>query len=138
MLTNLQTCKPVNCKLFGMSKKYEQRINDLIRTHLAELLERGLNDPRLEDAHVTLTDVEVSPDTRHAKVFYSLIGDDAQKAEVAQGLQSASGWFSRELGKRLRTRNTPHLTFEFDESLERGDRMSRLLDELKANEKLEP
>jgi ribosome-binding factor A len=113
-----------------MSKRYESRVNDLIRRHVSQLIERELQDPRV--AGVTITDVEVSPDTRHAKIFYSLIGDDEQKAEVQHGLESAAGWLSRELGKRLRTRHTPHLAFEFDQSLEYGDRMSRLLDELKA------
>jgi ribosome-binding factor A len=121
-----------------MSKKYERRVSELIRMHLAELLERELNDPRVNGAQVTITDVEITPDTRHAKVFYSLIGDEDLKAEVARGLESAAGWFSRELGKRLRTRHTPQLTFEFDESFERGDRLSRLLDELKANEQPKP
>ncbi|MCS6847680.1 MAG: 30S ribosome-binding factor RbfA [Anaerolineae bacterium] len=119
-----------------MSKKYEKRVNELIRMHLAELLERELNDPRVNGAQVTITDVEVTPDVRHAKVFYSLIGDEAQKAEVARGLESAAGWLSRELGKRLRTRHTPQLTFEFDESFERGDRLSRLLDELRGDEEI--
>ena len=112
-----------------MSKRYEARITDLIRRHVTELVERELKDPRVEG--VTITDVEVSPDTRFAKVFYSLIGDDAKKEEVAEGLRSAQGWVTHELGQRLRTRNTPHITFEFDPSLEYGDRMSRLLDDLK-------
>lgn len=120
-----------------MSKKYEKRVNELIRMHLAALLERELNDPRVTHAQVTITDVEVTPDTRHATVYYSLIGDEQQKAEVALGLESAAGWLSRELGKRLRIRHTPHLTFEFDESFERGDRMSRLLDELNADQETE-
>lgn len=114
-----------------MSKKYEKRVNDLIRTHVCDLIERELNDPRVEG--VTVTDVEVTPDTRHATIFYSLIGDEERKAEVACGLESASGWLTRELGKRLRTRNTPQLKFEFDQSLEYGDHMSRLLDQLKVN-----
>jgi ribosome-binding factor A len=113
-----------------MSKKYEKRVNDLIRTHVCDLIERELNDPRVEG--VTVTDVEVTPDTRHATIFYSLIGDEARKAEVARGLDSATGWLTRELGKRLRTRHTPQLRFEFDQSLEYGDHMSRVLDELKA------
>jgi ribosome-binding factor A len=117
-----------------VSKKYEKRINELVRMHVCELLERQLNDPRVTDAQITVTDVEVTPDTKYAKVFYSLIGDEAQKAEAAEGLRSAQGWISHELGRRLRTRNTPHVTFHFDASLERGDRMSRLLDELKAQE----
>jgi ribosome-binding factor A len=57
-----------------MSKKYEKRVSELVRSHLATLIERRLNDPRV--AGVTVTDVEVTSDTRHAKVFYSLIGDD--------------------------------------------------------------
>lgn len=121
-----------------MSKKYEKRVNELIRIHLTELLERELNDPRVNGAQVTISDVEITPDVRHAKVFYSLIGDEVQKAEVARGLESAAGWLSRELGKRLRTRHTPQLTFEFDESFERGDRLSRLLDELKRDEGTKP
>jgi ribosome-binding factor A len=116
-----------------MSKKYERRVSELVRLHVTELLERELNDPRVRATQVTITDVEVTPDARYAKVFYSLIGDQATKAEVARGLESAAGWVSRELGKRLHTRHTPHITFVFDESLERGDRLSRLLDELKSD-----
>lgn len=113
-----------------MSKKYEQRITDLVRQHVCDLLEREVNDPRVQG--VTVTDVEVTQDTKYATVFYSVIGDDARKAEARDGLRSAAGWVSRELGKRLRTRNSPHVTFKFDASLERGDRMSQLLDEIKA------
>jgi ribosome-binding factor A len=121
-----------------MSKKYEKRISDLVRQHVCALLERQLNDPRVTDAGVTVTDVEVTPDTRYARVYYSLMGDDAQKKEAAEGLRSAQGWISHEVGRKLRTRNTPHVTFHFDESLERGDRMSRLLDELKSEEPPKP
>jgi ribosome-binding factor A len=117
-----------------MSKKYERRVGELVRIYVAELVERELNDPRVRAAQVTITDVEMTPDARHARVFYSLIGDQTVKAEVARGLESASGWVSRELGKRLHTRHTPHVTFVFDESLERGDRLSRLLDELRADQ----
>jgi ribosome-binding factor A len=112
-----------------MSKKYERRITDLVRTHVCALLERELRDPRVEG--ITVTDVELSPDTRHARVYYSLIGDAERRAEAQRGLDSAEGWVSRELGKRLHTRNTPHISFEFDESLERGDRMSALFDEIR-------
>lgn len=112
-----------------MSKKYERRVTDLVRQHVCALLEREVNDPRI--AGITVTDVELSADTRHATVFYSLIGDDERKLEVQRGLESATGWVSRELGRRLHTRNTPHITFEFDVSLERGDRMSALFDEIR-------
>ena len=115
-----------------MSKKYEKRVSELVRSHLATLIERRLNDPRV--AGVTVTDVEVTSDTRHAKVFYSLIGDEQAKQQAARGLDSASGWLRRELGLHLHTRHTPELVFEYDPSLEHGARMSQLLDELKARE----
>lgn len=121
--------------LSDMSKKHEKRMSDLVRLHICELIEREINDPRVVDANITVTDVEVTPDTRYAKIFFSLIGDDEKKANAQRGLNSASGFLSRELGKRLRTRNTPHISFEFDESLERGDRMEQLFDEIKKSEK---
>ncbi len=115
-----------------MSKKYERRISDLIRVHVCALIEREIRDPRVEG--VTVTDIALTPDTRYATVYWSVIGDKARRDEVQRGLNSAAGWVSRELGKRLRTKNTPHITFEHDESLERGDRMSQLLDEIKADD----
>ncbi|MCS7088166.1 MAG: 30S ribosome-binding factor RbfA [Thermoflexales bacterium] len=117
-----------------MSKRYESRINDIVRRHVVQLVEHELNDPRVRNAGITITGVEVTSDNRYARVFYSLIGDEALRAEAQRGLDSAAGWVSRELAKRLRTRHTPHVTFEFDPSLEYGDRISRLLDEIKARE----
>lgn len=115
-----------------MSKKYEKRVSELVRERLATLIERRLSDPRVSG--VTVTDVEVSSDTRVAKVFYSLIGDEKAKEQAARGLESASGWLRHELGLNLHTRHTPELFFEYDPSLEHGARMSQLLDELKEKE----
>jgi ribosome-binding factor A len=115
-----------------MSKKYERRVSELVRVHLSTLIETRMNDPRV--AGVSVTDVEVTADTRTAKVFYSLIGDAEAKKQAARGLESAAGWLRRELGTHLRTRHTPELVFEYDPSLERGARMSELLDELKQQE----
>ena len=115
-----------------MSKKYERRVSELVRAHLATLIERRLNDPRI--AGITITSVEVTSDTRHARVYYSLIGDEYARQEAARGLESASGWLRHELGQHLHTRHTPELAFEFDPSLEHGARMSDLLDALKAKD----
>jgi ribosome-binding factor A len=115
-----------------MSKKFERRITDLVRMYVCDLIEREIKDPRIEG--VTVTDVEVTSDTKYATVYYSVIGDEAKKEELAAGLRSSAGWVSRELGKRLRTKNSPHVKFVFDNSLERGDRMSQLLEELKQTE----
>ena len=115
-----------------MSKKYEARISVLVQAHLTTLIESQLNDPRVRG--VTVTEVEVTADTRYARVYYSVLGSPEDKVKAGRGLDSASGWLSKELGRRLRTKNTPHITFKYDESLERGERMAHLLDEVKAKE----
>ncbi len=119
-----------------MSKQYERRINELVRKIVCDLIEREINDPRVSG--VTILDVAVSQDTRHAVVRYSVIGDDEKKAEVLQGLRSATGWVNREVAKRLRTRHTPHVHFRYDQGLEFDDRMSVLLEQIKAEEETRP
>ena len=115
-----------------MSKKYEARIRGLLQSHICTLIESQLNDPRV--IGVTVTDVEVTQDTRYAKVFYSVLGSPEDKQNAARGLDSAAGWVSHELGRRLRTKNTPHITFVYDPSLERGEHMAQVLDEVKQRE----
>lgn len=115
-----------------MSKKYQRRISDLVRSHLADLLSRKANDPRLR--MVTITDVTVTPDARHADVHFSVLGGAEVQAETQAGLESAAGWLRRELGRRLRLRNTPALTFYYDPSLERGEHISSILDKLRISE----
>ncbi|MDY7076374.1 MAG: 30S ribosome-binding factor RbfA [Chloroflexota bacterium] len=115
-----------------MSKKHQRRISDLVRVHLMDLLERKANDPRLQ--MVTITDVTVTPDARHADVHFSVLGGAEAQAETQAGLESAAGWLRRELGRRLRLRNTPALTFHYDPSLERGEHIASILDELRLSE----
>ncbi len=115
-----------------MSKKYERRVSELVRQHLSMLIEQRLKDPRVSG--VSVTEVDVSSDTRHAKVYYSLIGNDKDREQAAQGLASAAGWLRHELGIHLHTRHTPELVFEYDSSLENGARVSDLLDALKEKE----
>ena len=111
-----------------MSKKYQRRVGDMIRNHLMDLIERKVNDPRVE--MVTITDVAVTPDAAQADVHYSVLGGAEAQAEAQAGLESAAGWLRRELGRRLRLRNTPRLIFHYDPSLERGEHIVGLLDEL--------
>ena len=111
-----------------MGKKYQRRVSDMIRIQLTTLLSRKVNDPRLQ--MVTITDVVVTPDAVRADVHYSVLGDAEQRAEVQAGLESATGWMRRELGHNLRLRNTPELVFHYDPSLERGEHIVSLLDEL--------
>jgi len=111
-----------------MSRKYQRRVSDLIRTRLTDLLERKVNDPRLQ--MVTITDVVVTPDALRADVHFSVLGGAEAQAEAQAGLASAAGWLRRELGRRLRLRNTPELVFHYDPSLERGEHIASILDEL--------
>ena len=115
-----------------MSKKYQRRVSDLIRTHLTNLLARKVSDPRLR--MVTITGVAVTPDTVRADVHFSVLGGAEGQTEAQAGLDSAAGWLRRELGRRLRLRNTPELVFHYDPSLEHGDRIDSILKELEFGE----
>ena len=103
------------------------RIADQIQRSLAELIRTELRDPRV--GLITLTGVELSRDQSHAKVFFTVLGAQSASAEVGEGLQAAAGFLRTHLAHRLTTRKVPELHFEFDESVERGVRLSRLIDE---------
>ncbi|HUX77852.1 MAG TPA: 30S ribosome-binding factor RbfA [Anaerolineae bacterium] len=118
-----------------MSKRYQRRVSELIRGHLMDLLERKVSDPRL--GMVTITDVVVTPDVVRANVHYSILGGAEAQAEAQAGLESAAGWLRRELGRRLRLRKTPELVFHYDPSLERGEHIASILDELGLGEEEE-
>jgi ribosome-binding factor A len=108
-----------------MKFQRSNRVADAIREEVSALLRRGLKDPRI--GFVTITGVEVSGDLRNAKVFYSVVGDPAKRAESQKGLDSATPYVQGEVGRRLRIRNTPILEFRFDPSIERGARIEQLL-----------
>jgi ribosome-binding factor A len=103
-----------------------ERVAEQIRRELAELIRLEVKDPRI--SLVTLTDVELTPDYAHAKVFYTSLAGAEHAAEIAQGLQRASGFLRRELGRLVRIHTLPELHFVFDESVERGSRLSQLID----------
>ena len=96
---------------------------------LSELLHKELKDPRV--GFVTITGCKVSPDLRSARVFASPMGDGRAITQTMRGLASAAGFLSVELGKRLGMRRTPTITFVRDESIERGVRLSTMIDEVK-------
>ena len=109
----------------GFSRK--DRVSEQIRRELAELIRTELKDPRV--GMVSITDVEVTADYAHAKVFFSTLAGKDQLPEVKAGLQRASGFLRRELGKRISIHMTPQLHFVFDQSLERGADLSKLIQE---------
>ena len=104
------------------------KLGDLIQRELSELLQRELRDPRV--GMITITGVDVSPDFSHAKVFFTLL-EKQNLQEAMQGLRRASGFLRSQLAKRIKLYTTPELRFEYDESVERGDRLSRLIDSTK-------
>jgi ribosome-binding factor A len=105
-----------------------QRLGDQIQRELSDLLQRELRDPRV--AMVTITAVDVSPDFSHAKVLFTIFEKDRLEGTLA-GLKASSGFLRSQLAKRLKLYTTPGLRFEYDESVERGDRLSRLIDSTK-------
>jgi len=109
----------------GFSRK--DRVAEQIRRELADLLSTELKDPRV--GMISITDVEVTADYAHAKVFFSTLAGSEHLEEVMTGLQKASGFLRRELGKRISIHMTPQLHFVFDQSLERGADLSKLIQE---------
>ena len=111
-----------------MSHRIE-RVNSLIRQQISELLQREVKDPRLGN-FVAITEVSTSSDLRHARIFVSRIGSEQEKQETLKALAVASGFFRNELGRRLHIRRIPELSFEWDDSIERGARLLQLIDEV--------
>lgn len=106
------------------------RVAEQIRRDLVDLL-RQVKDPRVAQLLplVTITDVEVTSDYTHAKVFYTSLAAAERGPEIAKGLAHASGFLRRELGRRLHIHHIPELHFTYDASVERGTRLSQLIDE---------
>jgi ribosome-binding factor A len=104
-----------------------RRVNEAVREVVSEGVSE-LKDPRI--GFVTVTGVETSPDLRHARVFISVLGSDAKRAKTLDGLAAAHGVLQARVAKELRMKRTPQLAFEYDPTVERGVRMTQLIDEL--------
>ncbi|PSO53143.1 MAG: 30S ribosome-binding factor RbfA [Cyanobacteria bacterium QS_7_48_42] len=106
------------------------RVASLIQREVSQMLLNGIKDDRVGVGMVSITDVEVSGDLQHAKIFVSIYGTEAAQAETMEGLKSSTPFVRRELGQRIRLRRTPEVVFYQDHSLERGDRTLTLLNQL--------
>ncbi|MET0811287.1 MAG: 30S ribosome-binding factor RbfA, partial [Thermoleophilaceae bacterium] len=104
-----------------------RRVNEAVREVLSVRIAEGFSDPRI--GFVTVTSVDTSTDLRHARVFVSVLGDDSERAETMAGLGSAHGLLQQSIARELRMKRTPTLQFVFDESIDRGMRISELLDD---------
>lgn len=106
----------------------QDRVGERIRAILSELVLREVADPRLK--HVTITEVTLDPELMFADVYVNALGDESRHDEVMAALRRAKGFLRREVGKRVRLRTLPEFHFHWDERLERGERLNRLLSSL--------
>jgi ribosome-binding factor A len=103
-----------------------RRVNEAVRQVLSDAITQDLKDPRV--GFVTVTGVDVSPDLRHARVYVSVLGDASAKEGSLDGLRAAHGYLQRRIAGELRLKNTPTLNFAIDDSIDRGMRISELID----------
>ena len=106
-----------------------ERVSNLIRQEICQLLQEQVNDPRLSGL-ISVTKISTSPDLKQAKVYVSVLGEQATKNDILQGFKSASGFFRRELSKRLILRFIPKLSFEYDDSIEHGAKVLKLIEQV--------
>lgn len=111
-----------------------RRVAEQIQRELADLIRLELKDPRV-GLMVTLTEVEVTQDMSHAKVFFTVMGDAAQIQEIQRALQHTAGFLRSQLSRRMKLRTMPQLHFQYDESVERGLRLDSLIDQAVAQDR---
>ena len=109
------------------------RVGEQMKKELSEIIGRKLKDPRI--GFVTVTDVAVTGDLQQATVYISVLGDSKQREDTLKGLEKAKGFMRSEIGQRIRLRKTPELFFEFDESIDYGNRIETLISKIHAEEK---
>ena len=106
-----------------------ERLADLVREEISRLLLREVKDPRI--GFVTITEASVSPDLHYVKVFVSVLGEEAARDASILALRSASGFIQRALFRNLRLKHSPVVTFHLDDSMERGERIERVLRQIR-------
>jgi ribosome-binding factor A len=104
-----------------------RRVDEAVRAVLSDAISKDLQDPRV--GFVTVTAVKTSPDLRHARVYVSVLGDERVRSETLSGLRSAHGFLQARVAAELTLKHTPLLTFEYDESIDRGMRISQLIEQ---------
>jgi ribosome-binding factor A len=112
-----------------MASQRQRKVQELLVQEISQIIRRELKDPHV--GFVTITDAEVSPDLRHARVFYSVLGDQSQREETGKALNRAAGFIRGEFARRASMRYVPEIRFHFDTSVERGARIHELLEQVK-------
>lgn len=111
-----------------MSDRRQERVADLVRDEVSQIIQREMDDPRL--GMVSVTQVEMSPDLRYARLFVSVYGPDEEQRDAVVALNNASGFIRRTLAPRLRMRSIPELSFRLDRSMAHAESIARILREL--------
>ncbi len=119
-----------------MDFKRADRVADLIKQEISDILRREVHDPRI--ANITVTDVKLTDDLRSARIYFVELGKDRVSEGVEKGLAKAKGFLKRELGKRMQLRYIPELNFFYDPSFEYGSRIEKLLKEVRKDETDDP
>jgi len=109
-----------------MTSDRMRRVDEAVRQVLSDAVAQDLQDPRI--GFVTVTSVKTSSDLRHARVYVSVFGDDAERADSLAGLESARGALQRRLARELRMKHTPTLEFDYDDTIDRAMRVEQILD----------
>jgi ribosome-binding factor A len=115
-----------------MASDRMRRVDEAVREVLSDAIAKGLKDPRV--GFVTVTEVKTSPDLRHARVYVSVLGDAPVRSASLEGLRSAHGFLQSTIASQLSLKRTPTLTFHYDESVDRGMRISELIEEARGGE----
>jgi ribosome-binding factor A len=112
------------------------RVGDQLRAEIAELITREVHDPGI--GFLTITRVKVTPDLQQARVLYTTIGDAKARVETGKALERAKPFLRRQIGKRLRLKHVPALEFFYDESIEKQDRIERIMLDIQAEREANP
>ena len=115
-----------------MEYKRTDRIGEAIKEEISSIILQQVSDPRIQ--FVSITRVQVSADFHYAKVFFSVLGSEKERMQALEGLKSARGFIQRNLGRRIRLRYTPEITFKMDTSIDQGIHICELLREIKNKE----
>jgi ribosome-binding factor A len=111
-----------------MQYKRKDRVGDLLKREIAQIIQSQLKDPGL--GFVTITGAKLSADLKQARVFYSVLGDEDSKERTASALKRASGFIQNEIGRKLRLKYTPEISFQFDRSVEYGAHIEGLIQKI--------
>ena len=107
-----------------------RRVDEAVREVLSDAIAKDLQDPRV--GFVTVTAVKTSPDLHHARVYVSVLGDEQARSDTLEGLRSARGFLQGRVAAQLSLKHTPAVTFQYDESIDRGMRITQLINEVES------